>query len=168
MNTEELTKLITEYGKDIYNFCLHLAMSRTEADELYQDVFLTVINKIDEGGNPKSFLMGTAMRLWRNKRRKEAWRLRIAPKEELAEESEFPSHITPEGEYLKKEERQSVLKAINSLKEPLRQTVILYYSSELTVEKTAEIMGVPTGTVKSRLYKARKILKQLLEADING
>ncbi len=168
MNTEDLTKLITEYGRDIYNFCLRLTMNKNEAEKLYQDTFLTAMDKVNNEGNPKSYLLGTALRLWQNKRRKTAWRHRIAPEDNMPEGIDISSHVTPESEYIKKEERQLVLKTVNSLKEPLRKTVILYYSSGLTIDETAEILGVPSGTVKSRLHKAREILKHELEADING
>ena len=168
MNTEELSRLIAEYGKDIYNFCLHLTMSKNEADDLYQDVFLKVMDKITDSGNPKSFLMGSALRLWQNKRRKAAWRFRIAPLEDLSEYGDLGTVSTPESEYLIKEEKETVLIAVNSLKEPLRTVILLYYSADLCIDEIAKIMGIPEGTVKSRLHKARKILKEKLEADING
>lgn len=168
MNNEELNRLITENGRDIYNFCLNLTMSRQEAEELYQDTFLTAMDKLKEDRNPKSYLMGTAVRLYRNRRRKTAWRQRIAPVSSQEEMQEKADDGTPESEYMEKEERRAVRKAVNTLREPLRTTVLLYYSSELSVEETAEIMHVPAGTVKSRLHKARKLLKNILEADING
>lgn len=166
MNTEETSRLIAEYGRDIYNFCLHLTMSKNEADDLYQDVFLKVMDKVSDSGNPKSFLMGSALRLWQNKRRKAAWRHRLVPQDDLSED--LSTAVTPESEYLIKEEKKTVLKAVNSLKEPLRTVILLYYSADLSIDEIAKIMGVPEGTVKSRLYKARKVLKEKLEADING
>ncbi|GFI61480.1 ECF RNA polymerase sigma factor SigW [Clostridiales bacterium] len=166
MNIEELTGIINQYGKDIYNFCLKLTMSKNEADELYQEAFLSTMDKINFQKNPKSFLMGTALRLWKNKKRKFAWRIRIMPNGEPDERREYC--LTPEDEYMKKEEHEIVLRAVNNLREPLRQTVLLHYCGELTMEEIAKIMRIPVGTVKSRLYKARKLLKNILEADING
>ena len=105
MNTEEISRLIAEYGRDIYNFCLHLTMSKNEADDLYQDVFLKVMDKVSDSGNPKSFLMGSALRLWQNKRRKAAWRHRLVPQDDLSED--LSTAVTPESEYLIKEEKNS-------------------------------------------------------------
>jgi len=46
-------------------------------------------------------------------------------------------------------------------------TVVLYYFRDMDTAGTAEILGVPQGTVKSRLSKARKLLKEVLE-DASG
>ena len=100
------------------------------------------------------------------RRRKAAWRHRLVPQDDLSED--LSTAVTPESEYLIKEEKKTVLKAVNSLKEPLRTVILLYYSADLSIDEIAKIMGVPEGTVKSRLYKARKVLKEKLEADING
>ena len=52
---------------------------------------------------------------------------------------------------------------IDQLPEKLRLTLILYYFREMSVESTAKVLNIPNGTVKSRLSKARKMLKEALE-----
>ena len=84
-----MEQCIREYGKEIYSFCKHLTCSRQEADDLYQDTFLKAVElqqKIDWQENPKSFLLSVAVRIWKNRKRKAAWRNRIAPTEVLIEE----------------------------------------------------------------------------------
>ena len=58
--------------------------------------------------------------------------------------------------------------AIDGLPEKLRLAVILYYFEEMDFSATAKVMGIPEGTVKSRLSKARKLLKEVLgrESDL--
>ena len=51
---------------------------------------------------------------------------------------------------------------MDGLPEKLRVTVILYYFEEMDVNTTAQVLGIPTGTVKSRLNKARTKLKEVL------
>lgn len=61
MTNLELEQFITEYGREIYSFCVSLCGSRQEADDLYQDTFLTALEKIDRidiAGNIRSY------RLW--------------------------------------------------------------------------------------------------------
>ncbi len=53
--------------------------------------------------------------------------------------------------------------AINRLPEKMRVTVILHYFNHLDLQKTADILNVPVGTIKSRLYQAKKILRKELE-----
>ena len=51
---------------------------------------------------------------------------------------------------------------MDGLPEKLRVTVILYYFEEMDVNTTAQVLGIPPGTVKSRLNKARTKLKEVL------
>ena len=64
---------------------------------------------------------------------------------------------------LKQELRTQVQEAVAGLEDKYRVPVYLYYTLQLSVEQIAKIMNLPQGTVKSRLYKARKLLKQKLE-----
>ena len=72
MKQSELEMCIAEYGKDLYSFCCYLTYSKMEADDLYQDTFVKVIElgKIDVSNNPKSYLLSIAVRLWKNRKRK--------------------------------------------------------------------------------------------------
>ena len=62
-------------------------------------------------------------------------------------------------------ERQRLQQAINGLSPEHRQVVVLRYFAELTVPEVARASGVPEGTVKSRLYRAHRALRQRL-ADV--
>ena len=89
MTMKELERCIEVYGKDIYTFCLWLAKNQEYADDLYQDTFLTaieVIDRIDSTENMKSYLLSISIRLWKNRKRKWAWRNRIAPTVEMTED----------------------------------------------------------------------------------
>ena len=70
--TDLIERLIREYGKDIYSFCVYLTGSRDQADDLYQQTFLTAMEKEDirEEDNPKSYLLSIAANLSNNRRRK--------------------------------------------------------------------------------------------------
>lgn len=57
----------------------------------------------------------------------------------------------------------SLYEAIERLPEKYRLVVILFYFEDMDVAATADAMGIPEGTVKSRLSKARKLLKEVLE-----
>lgn len=169
MTIQQLDQVIALYGREIYSFCLHLTKSRMEADELYQDTFLTATeqtDKLNADGNPKSYLLSVALRLWKNKKRKLAWRQRIAPVEELFEntqEADFGVKEDALYDYLKKEQRQVVEKAVLKLDDKYRIPILLYYMQEMSVAEAAAVMKIPQGTVKSRLAAARKHLESELE-----
>ena len=73
MTIQELEQFIATYGTDIYSFCVYLTGNRPEAEELYQDTFLKtleLLDKIQKDGNPKSYLLSVAIRIWKNRNRK--------------------------------------------------------------------------------------------------
>jgi len=170
MTRFELEQCIHEYGKEIYSFCKHLTGSRQEADDLYQDTFLKAVElqqKIDWQDNPKSFLLSVAVRIWKNRKRKVAWRNRIAPTEVLIEERDVDKNCDTEASleesYIIQEEAEIVRSAVEKLSEKLRVCVLLFYMEELSIPQIAKVLKIPQGTVKSRLYQARKQLEKELE-----
>ena len=77
MDISEINKLVEDYGKDIYSFCKKLTYNEDDAEELYQDTFLKVMDvadRIDAENNPKSYLISVCISLWNNKKRKYARR----------------------------------------------------------------------------------------------
>lgn len=172
MTDMELEQFITEYGTDIYSFCCCLAGSRQEADDLYQETFLRAVEKkkiLDAAGNPKSYLLSVAVRVWNNQRRKAAWRKRLAYVEPILEkESESAEwkgkeEDQPEIQVVRNEMRREIQKAVSNLPDKLKVVVLLHYMEDRSVQQMAGILHIPQGTVKSRLYHARKILQRELE-----
>ena len=152
MNKQLLEHYIEAYGTDIYSFCIRLTQNREQAEELYQDTFLAMCEKEDwkEEGNVKSYLLGITIKLWQNRKRKFAWRKRIAAEIPLSKEQgleAFSADENLEQHMVSKEEQEAVWKAVYKLPEPLRIVILLYYISN----------------VKSKLMRARRYLKQELE-----
>lgn len=170
MNEQELTNLISEYGKDIFSFCLRLCETRYEAEELYQETFLKLIEKnkeIDRSKNPKSFILSLAVGIYRNQKKKYAIRKRIAPMTELNEHmSDFlkeERYGLPEQELLQKERTERVRYEISLLNDKYRIPLLMYYTGGLTHAEIGSILKLPKGTIKSRLFKARTLLNERLE-----
>ena len=174
MTKQELTECIDTYGRDIYSFCRHLTGNAQETDELYQDTWLKVVellDNIDSAGNVKSYCLSVALKIWKNKKRKYAWRKRIAGTQDYLDE-ENREYLQSEGatseeQVLEQERNRLVWKAVNELQEKLKTVTLLYYMEELDTAQIAEVTNVSVGTVKSRLYHARKLLKKKLEGVLN-
>ena len=81
--------------------------------------------------------------------------------EVLTGETELTDSI--ETEVLRAEERRQVQRAVDDLPEKYRVVVLLYYMEELPLAQIASLLHIPSGTVKSRLHQARKLLRQQLE-----
>lgn len=175
MTKQELDMCIKEYGKDIYSFCKHLACNQQEADDLYQDTFLKAVElneKIDCANNPKSYLLSIALRIWKNRKRKFAWRKRIADIQSIVEERdadiEESTELSPEEKIISNEKVKMVRMAVNKLPEKLKIVVLLFYMEELSTAQIAEVMKVPIGTVLSRLHRGRELLRKELEDVLDG
>lgn len=174
MTKAELERGIAEYGSEIYSFCRYITGSMQEGEDLYQDTFLKaleIMDRLEEEKNPKGYLLAIAIKLWKNKRRKYAWRKRIVNVESLDELTEnygdmpdmHANHGLPEEEALANEQVKYVHNIIESLPSKLKITLYLHFTAELTLKEIADCLKIPEGTVKSRLHKAKKLIKEQLE-----
>lgn len=168
MNKQLLEHYIEAYGTDIYSFCIRLTQNRELAEELYQDTFLAMCEKEDwkEEGNVKSYLLGITIKLWQNRKRKFAWRKRIAAEIPLSKEQgleAFSADENLEQHMVSKEEQEAVWKAVYKLPEQLRIVILLYYMEDFKVAEIAEKLFLSISNVKSKLMRARRYLKQELE-----
>ena len=168
MNKQLLEHYIEAYGTDIYSFCIRLTQNRELAEELYQDTFLAMCEKEDwkEEGNVKSYLLGITIKLWQNRKRKFAWRKRIAAEIPVSKEQgleAFSADENLEQHMVSKEEQEAVWKAVYKLPEQLRIVILLYYMEDFKVAEIAEKLSISISNVKSKLMRARRYLKQELE-----
>lgn len=171
MNRDELKHCIEMHGKDIYSFCRRLTGNVQEAEDLYQDTFLKAVElcgQLNAEENVKSFLLSVCVNLWKNRLRKAARRLRITgPRTDLdgPDAPEVPDAVYDvEAEFLRNEDRKAVRSAVAALPERLRLPVLLFYMEDLKLPEIARILRIPEGTVKSRMFAARKKLKEELGA----
>jgi len=154
-------ELADKYGGPVYKFCRSLAYSKEDADDLFQETFLKVFEqpaKINGAENPPGFLFSTALYIWKSRKRKYARRNRIAPVEPL--DDNITDKVSVEDDFAAREEIRAVRELVESLPEKFRIPVILYYTAEMNVSEIAATLKIPAGTVKSRLFKARKIIEK--------
>lgn len=174
MTIEELNILINEYGKNVYSFCCNLTGNRIEADDLYQDTLLKAVelrHRLNSSGNSKNYIIGISIKIWQNRKRKYAIRQNIIPMEEMKEETIHHNNDygkCPEDEVIRKEKIDLVRKGIQLLPEKLQVVLYMYYTAEMAVEDIGRALKIPKGTVKSRLHKGRKLMKEYLEVQEYG
>ena len=174
MNHGEFELFVLKFGKDILRFCRMTAGDAENGDELYQDTMLKLMEKmkgLDSSQNIKSFALSTAIHLWKNKKKKYANRMRLVPIDSISETPDERNQIpdpgleaSPENIVLQQSETVMVQGLVASLPEKYRIPIYLYYSADMQIKEITEILRLPEGTVKSRMRKARKILKEELEA----
>ena len=168
LNARELELCVDRFGTDIYRFCLKMCTDRQDAEDLYQQTFLKAMEKewtLDWGQNPRALFFSLAHYIWKSSKRKSAMRASIAPCSNLEEEQTnlLRAEGSPEEDYLREELFFEVNRLIEALPEKIRVPITLYYLFELPIEEIAQILEKPAGTIKSRLFKGRKIIKKGLE-----
>jgi len=164
-------EMVWQHGQAVYRFCFKLAGNKADADDLYQETFLKALelrHKLDGTLNPGSYLIGIAVRLWKNKRRKWFRRQRIAPEKDwddaVTERAAGSGHFASPEEIAIHNERMAMIRdAVDHLQDKYRLPLLMFYTAELSIDDIAKALRIPQGTVKSRLHKARKLLEKRLE-----
>ena len=144
------------------------AGSTERGNELYQDTMVKLLEKqkkLDGAQNIKSYAMQTAILLWKNKKKKYAVRNRILPESSLEEYMEqgglsgaCEDEKTPEQQMLNQAEIEEVQAVVAALPEKLN------FSAGMTMQEIAVCLHIPLSTVKTRMRKAKALLKEQLEA----
>lgn len=168
MEARELERCMDTFGTDIYRFCMKLCMDKADAEDLYQQTFLKALESdwvLDWEANPKALFFSMTYNLWRSDRRKAARRFSIAPCSDLEEDgkAQLPSGEDIEENFIQKELAAATNKIIEGLPEKIRVPLTLYYLFDFTIEQVSQTIKKPSGTVKSRLYKGRSLIKKRLE-----
>jgi RNA polymerase sigma-70 factor (ECF subfamily) len=158
---------------------LRLVGSPSEAEDIAQEVFVTVFKSIESyRGEAKlsTWILRIAANHAKNRikylarRRTSGQELRDGTDAtEMADEGKAPvqGHIeAPDVVFEAAETERLMQKAIASLDEEQRLLVVLRDVEELSYDEIVEITGLPEGTVKSRLHRARMALKDLLEGTL--
>lgn len=170
ITTQELERLADTYGDSIYGFCLHLTGRPEYADDLYQDTFLKALeiqHKIKMSGSDqdwlsaKNYIIGIAIRLWKKTiTRKRKWGYNTSL-DDCREYLVYPDECIEQIE--KKELYDYLYQVTGRLPDKLRVVIYTHYFLEMSIEEIASLLHIPKGTVKSRLYLARKNIAKRME-----
>lgn len=158
--------LYHKYKDQLYRTALAITNDRCAAEEILQDCFLRAYDHIDRVNGCSSlrpWLHRIIVNLsynWAAKRR-----LRLISLEDVFGSLLMTPRASPEEAFERREFLKVVYEAINSLSMPQRVVIVLFYLQGFSLAEIAYVMDCPVGTVKSRLYNARKNLKEKLEAD---
>ena len=156
-----IDQYIRQYGKRLYGLCLTLCANSFDADDLYQDTWLKAVKNIsqyDESREFEPWLTRICVNTYRNRLR----RIMKSPIFDAFSSEEEKTAVMESIAAPESEDYSRLHEAIDRLPEKLRITVILFYFRDMDIEQTAQALNIPPGTVKSRLSKARKLLKEVL------
>lgn len=170
-------EIVERYQHKIYRYVKGLVGNETDAEDITQEVFLKALNSLHgfrEESSLQTWLFRIATNLCRDTlrrlQRERGWisLWRNADDDETESEIDLPdTRGDPERLLLQQELSKVLYSAIEHLPVAMRQVVILHDMESPSYEEIAQSLGVPVGTVKSRLFHARARLRDALARYLN-
>jgi RNA polymerase sigma factor (sigma-70 family) len=146
----------------------YLVCPETDVDDAVQEAFLkayAALSRFREGAPFRPWLLRIVANEARNRRRSAGRRTGLAQR---AADTAGPAvEASPEHGYLAAEQRETLLAAINRLRDEDREVIGARFLLELSEAEAAEGLGIPRGTVKSRTSRALARLREVL-AETDG
>jgi RNA polymerase sigma-70 factor (ECF subfamily) len=169
------TELVERYQDRVYNTCYRMCHNHADALDLTQSAFLKALEALPRFEVRATFftwLFRIAVNLTlshrRARSRQPVFSLRWSDDDNEGHPLDLPARNDdddPAEHVARVELQQRIAAALGALDEEFRAAVVLRDVEELDYATIAEILGVPTGTVKSRIYRGRMMLRRLLEQE---
>ncbi len=150
----EIVRIVETYSDMLLRIALNRVNSIAEAEDVVQSTFERLLRRqprFENREHEKAWLIKTAIRICIDEARKASKRAAAPLNEEIAAAYS--------------EESFELLDTIRRLPERDRDAVYLYYYEEYTIKEIAKLLGEREGTIRSRLSRARKKLRAIMEGD---
>jgi RNA polymerase sigma-70 factor (ECF subfamily) len=169
-------ELVDRYRARIYTFVLRIVKDREEANDVAQEAFINVYSSLqsyDPSRNFSSWLFKIAQNIsidHLRKRHPEEISIHAAFETKDGEVSlQLPSRdLEPDREIEGMEIHEAIEVAVSGLDPIPRSAILLRHVEGKTYEEIAEILGVPLGTVKTHIFRARRLLRARLKKLLPG
>jgi RNA polymerase sigma-70 factor (ECF subfamily) len=160
---EAFASLYRRRRPDVYRFALHMTGAPAAAEDVAQDVFLTVIHEAGRYAPGRSGVVAWLLGIARNHARR---RLAVRRYEPMPEAGAEPGVAAdPVDGIVRGQEVEALRLALGTLPPAYREAVILCDLQELSYQDAAVAAGCAIGTVRSRLHRGRQILTATMRGE---
>ena len=167
--------IVREYEKNVYNIALRMSGDREDALDISQESFLKAYHALENFRGDSKFsvwlyriVSNTCLDFLRERKRRAEVSLSVEDDEgETAEREIADDTLSPERLYERKLTREAVRRGLMSLPEDQREILLLREIQGLSYEEIGSVLSLESGTVKSRIFRARKKLCEFLAEDGN-
>lgn len=174
-DSESFEQLIREYEKNVYNLALRMTGSSEDAYDMSQEAFLKAYTSLRSFRGDCKFsvwlyriVSNVCLDFLRSRSRRSTESLTVENDEGEEAIREIPDEqLSPETLLEKKLTREAVRRGLLALPEDQRKILLLREIEGLRYEEIASVLDIEPGTVKSRIFRARKKLCAILAADGN-
>jgi RNA polymerase sigma-70 factor (ECF subfamily) len=174
-DTEALDALVAGHQDRVFSLACRMLGDREDALDVCQEVFLTVfqnLGRFEERARFSTWLYRVAVNRCRDELRRRGTVKHTRPlsldrpRGEDDERNPGPQPVAdgprPEQRVESRERRAEIEDAVGALPDDLREVVVLRDLQQLSYEELAALLGIPIGTVRSRLHRAREVLRERL------
>jgi RNA polymerase sigma-70 factor (ECF subfamily) len=162
-NDEAYCRLVENYQTGVFNLCYRMLGNRQEAEDAAQEVFwraYRALHRYDPSRPFQTWLLSIASHFCIDQQRKR--RLDLLPIDTPFEETFHDNSPTPETVFTRNEQTNQIDKLMNELKPTDRATLVLRYWHQMSEKEIADTLSLSVSAVKSRLFRARKELAELM------
>ena len=154
---EAYRQLVEEYGNKLLKTCCLILKDREEAEDVVQETFIRVFNKINtfkEQSGLYTWIYAIAINLSRD---------RIRIRQDILElKDEWIGNEDVESQVEMNIDRELLRKEIFTMNSLYREILVLFYFEELSIKEISNLLNEKEGTIKSKLFRGRNILKESL------
>lgn len=159
-------ELVRRYQRPIAAYVYRMVGDYDSALDLTQEVFIKVYSSLERYRSEFKFSTwiykiahnASVDYLRRSSTREQALTSEVDGEER--EMSVMSRKLSPEQEYAVEERRAEIERVVRQLPAPYRELIILRHQHDLSYDEIAEVMSLPLGTVKNRLFRAREMMRQ--------
>lgn len=165
-NTVE--RLMNSYGNDVLRVAYIYLKDKHLAEDVFQEVFIKVYKNFDKfkkQSSEKTWLMTITMNTCRDMLRT-SWFKRVLMLNDADNSQLVDKSMSLDDKIINKVQHEELLNEVMNLPNKYKEPILLYYYEEFSTADISRILKIAEGTVRSRLFRARKMLKFSIDGKI--
>lgn len=171
---QAMSKLVETYKLELFNLCFRLTFNKQDAEDLFQQTWIKATKNASkyEHQSFKPWLFKICVNQFRDNYRQYVKRKQLMKDDFESTSAKDYVLMTAGGsdsveEQIERKHIQALLISnIDKLPQPQKVPMVLFYYQQMKYSEIAGVLGVPEGTVKSRINTAKKKLKSVLESEL--
>jgi RNA polymerase sigma-70 factor, ECF subfamily len=163
----EIERLMSLYGNDVLKTSYLYLKDKEKAEDAFQEVFMKIYKKYPSfkgKSSEKTWIISITINVCKDFLRS-SWFKRVFLTDQIINEEKYEDK-TDEA-VIKVIENKILFNEVITLQANLKDVVLLYYYQEFSTKEISKILGIAEGTVRSRLHRAREILRSKLDGRID-